>query len=296
LGTFLVNLAEAIWEWGMQVAGEVSQTVVEAVEKVGETLSSLFDWIVETLTSAFQWVVDQAVQLYEDFAQQLFHLISRLASMSAEEAAEAFWRVMLFSTFGLLLMGGFIGLSVFAKWTEVASFGTSKLLTPLINALVGVLLGAFVVSKLYDVIGSSVAEEYIDPGFDEHVAWSFGLGKFIMWLGTAGAAIMRGWKTVDAAVARLFVASWSLILLSLRTAAQDMLDNTQQRLLAIVVADGIAFGLAWFTDDYKYNPGVHRWYSLFFPIATAFSIFAKGTSAVALLDDTIEYVTYVAGG
>ncbi|MFQ5838741.1 MAG: Ig-like domain-containing protein [Thermoplasmata archaeon] len=296
LGTFLVNLGEAIWEWGMQVAGEVSQTVVEAVEKVADTLSSLFDWIVEALTTAFQWIVDQAVALYEDFARQLFRLVENLVTMSAEEAAEAFWRVMLFSTFGLLLMGGFIGLSVFAKWTEVASFGTSKLLTPLINALVGVLLGAFVVSKLYDVIGSSVAEEYIDPGFDEHVAWSFTLGKFIMWTGTAGAAVMRMWKTVDAAVAQFFVATLSLVVLSLKTVNQERNVDAQTRLLVNAVLSGGGFALAWFTKGYSFNIGVHRWYSLFFPIATAFSIFAKGTSAVALLDDTIEYVAYVNGG
>ncbi len=62
MGTFLVNLAEAIWEWGMQAAGQVSQAVVEAVEKVGQVLGELVNLFVSAVSAAIETLLQPIEQ------------------------------------------------------------------------------------------------------------------------------------------------------------------------------------------------------------------------------------------
>ncbi len=56
LGTFLVNLAEAIAEWGMRALGQLKDTVVAVAQKAGEVLGRFVDWIIDmainTITTA----------------------------------------------------------------------------------------------------------------------------------------------------------------------------------------------------------------------------------------------------
>jgi len=58
LGTFLVNLAQAIADWGMKALGAVRDAVGVAVQKIAETLSSLFDFIQQAATALFLAVVE----------------------------------------------------------------------------------------------------------------------------------------------------------------------------------------------------------------------------------------------
>ena len=214
----------------MKALGAVQQVISAAAEKVAEALSSLLNWILQTLTAAIKWVIDQIIALYENAALQYFNLILSFPFISLEQSADAFWRILLFSGFGVALLAGFIGLTVFLTQTST-----------------GMYLG-----RLHS--------ESLPCGS-----------------GPAGAALVRGWGIVDAAVAQFFVATWGLIILSMKSVASQRISDIQTRLLVNAVLSAGAFSLAWFTNRCAYNPGVHKHYGLFFPVATTFSIFGKGT-------------------
>ncbi|HYV08965.1 MAG TPA: hypothetical protein VEL81_05250, partial [Thermoplasmata archaeon] len=58
LGTFLVNLGEAIADWGMRALGAVWNVVVTVAQKVAAAAASLFNWVKDLAISAFNLVVE----------------------------------------------------------------------------------------------------------------------------------------------------------------------------------------------------------------------------------------------
>jgi hypothetical protein len=58
LGTFLVNLAQAIADWGMKALGQMVTAAASAVQRAGELLSSVLDWIIRFATK----VLSDAIQ------------------------------------------------------------------------------------------------------------------------------------------------------------------------------------------------------------------------------------------
>ncbi len=54
LGTFLVNLAQAIVDWGMKQVGALWNNIVAVAQKAGEVLSQFVNWIVDGAVSLFR--------------------------------------------------------------------------------------------------------------------------------------------------------------------------------------------------------------------------------------------------
>ena len=80
LGTFLVNLGEAIAEWGMRALGQVAQAVAGAIQRIGEALANLMEWIKDFVVAAFNAVIDGFKGLLQPVLSGLINIIVGIVS------------------------------------------------------------------------------------------------------------------------------------------------------------------------------------------------------------------------
>jgi hypothetical protein len=87
LGTFLVDLAQAIAEWGMKALGAVWNAAVSVAEKASQLLSTVVSWIIQLATQAFQTAIQGLLSLVKallDFTIGNIVGLVKLAVASAE--------------------------------------------------------------------------------------------------------------------------------------------------------------------------------------------------------------------
>ncbi len=87
LGTFLVNLAQAIVDWGMKALGAVWNAVVQVVQTVASAAAKLFSWISDLVVKAFVAVLDGFKSIVNlvlgDIKQAVAGLLRDRASITA---------------------------------------------------------------------------------------------------------------------------------------------------------------------------------------------------------------------
>lgn len=127
MGTFLVDLGQAVWAWGMQAAGEVWEAAVEVVEKANQVLQALVEWaewfITQVLAApvnamlalADAWLADvgRVMDILFDPESRQMTADTAMASLQSVLFSPSFWPVLLGVSIAIQALEGLlIGLTV----------------------------------------------------------------------------------------------------------------------------------------------------------------------------------------
>ena len=284
---FLVNVAVGL-VIGL-TTGNWTYFQENVIDPLVEALEAFLKFIVDLVLGFVRVIFDPLFQAYESMIQGIKSALSFAQSAALPAAVAALWGAVFLSTFGVLLIAGFVALTIIMKWTEVLGIG--KLLGLVVNVIVSI----FVVVQLASAIFDTSLAEMIPGDFEASVDWSYTLADFILASALAVAGALRVWKTFDEAVANLFGAALALIFLSVASAATSAGD-TPTGLLVAVLADGAALAVVWLGErvglTYRLTPnvGIFKHHSLLAPLAKALDFYAKATTISSFLADIIDYV------
>ena len=93
LGTFLVNLAEAIVDWGMKVLGAIWEKVVAVAQAAVAVLNQALDWILSWIVSQVRALMDYLLEpLFDALSGWALHLndiFARIAGVGDTDALDA---------------------------------------------------------------------------------------------------------------------------------------------------------------------------------------------------------------
>ena len=216
----------------------------------------------------------------------------RFATKAALAAGiAALWGAVFLSTFGVLLLAAFVGLTIVMKVSE--NLGIGRALGIIINVVVAV----FVVIQLLDTAFAVAGiNAFIPGGFSHYVDWSYTLADFIIASSLAVAGAMRVWKTFDDAVANLFGSALALIFLAVSAAASK--GRTIASLLVGTLADGAAMAIAWLGDTYRITPnvGIFKTHSILAPLAKALDFYARATTVSTFVKDVVDLYRLASSG
>ncbi|TLZ55191.1 MAG: hypothetical protein E6K17_06355 [Methanobacteriota archaeon] len=216
----------------------------------------------------------------------------RFATKAALAAGiAALWGAVFLSTFGVLLLAAFVGLTIVMKVSE--NLGIGRALGIIINVVVAV----FVVIQLLDTAFAVAGiNDFIPGGFSHYVDWSYTLADFIIASSLAVAGAMRVWKTFDDAVANLFGSALALIFLAVSAAASK--GRTIASLLVGTLADGAAMAIAWLGDTYRITPnvGIFKTHSILAPLAKALDFYARATTVSTFVKDVVDLYRLASSG
>lgn len=127
LGTFLIDLAEAIWDWGMQAAGEVQGAAQAAIDKVGEVFWSMVAWVEWFITDVLAAPINAMMALMDAWLAEVGRVMdlifdpegsqltadAAMASLQSVLFSPGFWSVLLGVSIAIQALEGLlIGLTV----------------------------------------------------------------------------------------------------------------------------------------------------------------------------------------
>jgi hypothetical protein len=299
LATFLVNLGEAVVEWGMRVLGEMQSAASTLVQAATRLLQKLVEAIVNAVLSAIHVLLDTIIQPIVNMIEEVKqNLVLAVRSLSVATTADAFATALgsiLFGSqlfFGLMLLT--VGISVAEKATMVGSGGIGAFLMntliPLVrDLLITAIVGLVVVKVLNTTLPSGEAQvtSLVPSQFEIAGKLSFGFAKFFEKLGLYYAAETRGFKSLPA-VEKGFLYSFVAFLILLFGLALDNLPDRQAGKAGKILLDGVAIYMVFFVGTPSLGRAkgpLTRGYPLMFPVAEALGLVAMFSSIATLIGD-----------
>jgi hypothetical protein len=299
LGMFLVNLAQAIGDWGMRALGAVSQAVTAAIQVASNLLSKFVEAIVNAVVGAIRALLDAVIQpilkVIEEFKAGIVQAIESLnVATTADAFATALGSVLFGSQLFFALMLVTVGISVAEKSIMVGSGGLGAILMntliPLVrDMLIAAIVGLVVIKVLSSVLPSEDQITSLVPAkFEVAGKLSFGFAKFFEKLGLYYAAETRGFKSLPA-VERGFLYGIVTLVVLLVGLVLDSLPDRVHALVGKVLLDGLAIYMAWKVGTPslgKAKGPLTRFYPLMFPVGDALTLVGKVSSIAFLIADT----------
>ena len=266
----------------------------QVLKPLADALEKFLKFVIDLVTGLVKAIFQPLLDSYDEMVRGIHAALAFAQHVALAGAVAALIGAVFLSTFGILLIAGFVALTIVMKIAE--NVGVGKVLGIVINVIVAL----FVVVQLVDAIFNTKLNEIIPGGFDTVVDWSFTLAEFMIACALAVAGALRIWATFDEAVASLFASSIGLIMLSVATAARKSGETVAAKLTAII-ADGFAFGIVWFGSklglSYPITPnvGIFKQHSLLAPLAKALEFSAKATTMSSLIADILELLRFASG-
>jgi hypothetical protein len=298
LGTFLVNLGQAIWNWGMGVAGTVSEAVGAVAQAAADLLSKLVEAIVYAVVTAVRALLDTVIQPIVQMIEDLkVGIVQAIRSLSVRTTADAFATALgsvLFSSqlfFAIMLVT--VGVSVAEKITMVGSGGLGavlmNILIPLVrDMLIAAIVGLVVVKVLNSALPSEDQIASLVPAeFEVAGKLGFGFSKFFEKLGLYYAAETRGFKSLPAVEKGFLYALVGFVMLLIGMALPSFFDPVTSQVGKVLI-DGVAIYFAFFVampSLGKAKGPLTRAYPLMFPVGEALSLVATVSSIATLIAD-----------
>jgi len=253
LGTFLVNLAQAIVDWGMKQLGALWNTIVAVVQKAGEVLQEVANWAIRFLNEMIDAVLGP-------FKSALRSEGLRVTASSAPDASihdssgrrdylSSLWDVVGSGMFFNIVLAAVVALQIIAAIAvNVIMPGGGSLVAKLVEtAIVGFIVSAIVGGLVFLIlIGLDAVFKSVVPASDPF--WAEGAGLDV--LGTIGdvTAILLNWERISKPGMSVFKALKELdagwLVLSLVGLAVTLLSVNYSGLTALgfsVVGVALAF-------------------------------------------------------
>ena len=298
LGTFLVDLARAIVDWGMRQLGALWNTVVAVAQKATQVLAQVVTWAVDFIknmvVSAVNILIKPVVDMIAAFVDGVAAAMGLLRTPVTPDLFATVLTTAIFGSqlfFALLLLT--VGFSVAEKITMVASGGIGTLvigtLIPifrdfLIAAIVGILVVKVLNSALPrdDQIANLVPSQFETAG-----KLTFGFAAFLAKFGLLYAAVTREFKSLPAVESGFFHAVAAFIVLLASMTMGSLFDPVTAR-VGMILLDGAAIYLAFFAAAPslgKAKGPLTRAYPLMFPVSEALNIVGMVSSVASLIGD-----------
>jgi len=187
LGTFLVNLAEAIVDWGMKQLGQLKDKIVEVAQKAAQALDQFVDFLVRGIRLLFEAFAAQLRGLWESFAGGYLSGIQDSMTLAVSD----------YQTTGTIrpssataLRGAYTG-GVFAAFlgiaiAAVAAYVVFMAATIGLGTLLGAVSGMIATTVATQVFGIGLTAFNIDVNFSP--SWRIGqiIDAFLKWLVSSG--------------------------------------------------------------------------------------------------------------
>ncbi len=201
LVTFLADLAQAIWEWGIKALGTVASAVATAVQTVANALATLASWIIDfaarTIQAAIQGLLSAVKALLDATIGNLIRLARE--ALAAAEITAAMLATMASYIFDLAVKFALIpvAIRVAEAIVVVVTWGAGML----VLKTIGKLTGEFVVKALSLVALSLVAEYLIAATVEsfewvsqQTVSWFKGIGVVVSTIAGIGKSALGLYK------------------------------------------------------------------------------------------------------
>ncbi len=301
IGSFLSDLGQAIYNWGMHALGfinseldKVKQAVDRAVKTLENLLSWALDWVMKLIHSLLDPVIDSIRKMIEDFQSGIVRAFSQLTVETTADSittllGEAIFGSQLF--FVLLLL--IVGISVAEKITMVGTGGVGAIvmntIIPLVrDLLIASIVGMVVVKVLNTVLPEADQVSSLVPRqFSDAAKLTFGFSSFFQKLALYAAGRDREWNSIALVESAFRMAIVSFILMLMRFAVDASVKPTTTAKASLMFLDGIAIYMAWVA---KVNLGkakgpLSHFYPLMSPVGDALTIVAQVSSVASLIED-----------
>ncbi|MFQ6672643.1 MAG: hypothetical protein ACE5KY_05030, partial [Candidatus Tectimicrobiota bacterium] len=182
VGTFLVNVGEAIWNWGMRAAGEVQAAAQAAIQKVGEVLVELVNFVISQIEAFFasfyaalQALWDATAGAYLRGIEEAFG--AAIAEFEITGAISPSTAARLVAALTAPLFWAFVGIAV-AVVVGYVVYAVSTLGLGVLLASVGTTIAA---ALAWQVFGLAVVDFTIGILFDPGATIQELIGPFLSW-------------------------------------------------------------------------------------------------------------------
>ena len=303
LGTFLVNLAQAIADWGMRALGAVWNAAVAVAQKVGEALQQLGQWIISFIVDGIKIAFNALFNAFTSSSQPTTNSVKLQASAlaqappagdSQQRIASALATTIMTSAVLTILMAVIGAISVVWLATSPMHGIVTQLAKIVGSTIVTVLVMQLVVSLLQTVVDPNQAITALLPRETTTVgSLGFAIADLALIVGGYIRQLMQPMKSLAKwlPVAMMyFIFSIWLLALSATVMAQGA---SRVNCLASVLIDAIAVFISFYalTDrDYDLHPSFKQWYGLFVVVSDlsgiaslALGLYDLGTDTVSLL-------------
>lgn len=238
LGTFLVNLAQAIADWGMKALGTVLNAVATAVQKLAEAASNLFNWVKDLAIGAFNLAIGAFKTLAQALLGEVVNVIAGLVRQKATIHNLLFGLPM---ALGAILKGKQILESVFAAMElvegsitvvmavisgGVAAFVKGLVATSAKDTVLKTILGA-VVAATVGTIATTTVESFDDDALDNQAGVAAkGFLSGVTLLGAAIDWIKSRKEAETSGVSKWFsAAGWAMVGLLAELAGSPLVEE-----------------------------------------------------------------------
>ncbi len=246
LVTFLVNLAEAIVDWGMKALGAVWEKIVGVVQNAGEVLNQFVDSFVRGIRLIFEAFAAQLRGLWESLAGGYLSNINDATTLTVSDY-EGTGTIRPSSAAALRgaytggLFQAFLGIAIAA----VAAYLVYVAATMGLGTLLGAVSGMIATTVATQVFGIGLTSFNVGAGFSPSWGLSQVAHAFLQWL------VSSGW--IDPGLESLTEALWGAALGTGSVIAAlfgiAMLDGTASTATAFglffgILSLGLSFGIA----------------------------------------------------
>ena len=202
LGTFLVNLGQAIADWGMKALGAVVNAAVAVAKAVGDALSKIWEWALGVIQSMLAPLVDAIKAPMRDEGTTLTASSVPTGTAKDSQARKGY----LESTWDMIGSGNFFNLVVaFVLAAQVVAAiaanvifpGAGSIVVKAIETIITSLLIGFFVAALLDTLlmGLDAVFKAAVPGTDTF--WGEGVGMDVLGVITDLSSLLLNWNKVS---------------------------------------------------------------------------------------------------
>ena len=291
LGTFLVDLARAIVDWGMKQLGPLWNTIVAVAQKAGEVLGQVVNAIVNAglavIHAALDPLIRAVMDAYAAWANEVAQLILNLRNLPINDLVRGLIQATFFSVFALAIFAIIVAFSVAEKITNAMTLGLANVAGIIIGAVAGLIVGMLVVAAIGKWLGSTVIDQLLPPGFDEITGATFTVAQFLF----AYELAQRPLKPIQGIETGLRDAILGLMLLGVATLVKLALGETVIGLTILVFLDAFALykELSGIADVIKITGRganfVKMWYPFLYPVTVVMNVVGVATAATDLAGD-----------
>ncbi len=294
LGTFLVNLAQAIADWGMKALGTVWNAAVTVAQKVGQALQELGNWIINLIVDGIRLAFNGLFSVFAASSQSTTNSVKVHASSlaqapptdgSEQRIAEALATTIMTSAILTILMAIIAAVSVVWIATSPMHGIVTQLAKIIGSAIVTILVMQLAVSFVETVVNPNQAIAALLPRETTTVgSLGFAIADFALITGGYVRQHMQFMKTFAKwlPVAMMYFI-FSLVLLAMSASVMAQ-GATRVNALASVLIDALAVFISFYalTDrEYELLPSFKQWYGLF---AVASDLSGIASLALGLYD------------
>src|SRR5207245_506527 len=169
-GTYLVNLAEAIVDWGMKALGALWNTIVSVAQKAAQVLNDVVNWIVQMAVQTFKAAIQGLLSLVKALLTFTIGNIVEQARLAVASAEFSFSILVAIATSILDLAEKIALIPIAIRVAEVAIAVATLGVGFVALKTIGKLTGEFIVNTL-SLMALSLVAEYLIAASLESFGW-----------------------------------------------------------------------------------------------------------------------------